>query len=578
MSECIISKIKSMIYVVLLLSLSILGCDDQSTSHDGGVSSAGVLAGQSSVEAGQSSIQAGHSGSGGGEGATKPEGGDEGGRDTQAGIQAGTHMGGASIELGGIMEGGSNPPVHSEDLPLDGLDPELFTRFDRAIPATDSSQCASLQFLYPELGTVIPRNLFGMTLQWGGEAFDSYLITARAGTYQARWLTTQSKLTPEGATWELLKSNRMGGVVEWTLSVLVNESRCDGGQTSIEIDPSELLGAVYYWSTGDMGIMRLAAGDREPEPLLTPSVSPELNCPACHALSRDGQRIAFTRTVFPPFGDLSVSEIMQPRSLLYDPSGVEGYFPSFSPNAGYLVAGSSGRVVMRDSNTGQELNYLSLPENTVGGIPDWSWQGDRITAVVGPSGFVNFLPNEGINSGSIYEWVKRTGESGAPGTIPEDWGTAVLLVPQEGDLSNDRPAYDPTGRMIAFNKEGSDPTAGEGMSNRNVSLWMIPVAQEGASPVELQAANQGEMKGNSWPKWAPTDQRGRLWLAFSSFRDYGHLLPNNSNTTRRPQIWVTAIDPNAPAGVDPSAPAFWLPFQDINSGNHIPYWAAYEKR
>ena len=360
--------------------------------------------------------------------------------------------------------------------------------------------------------------------------------------------------------------------------MLIGEGRCEGGVTSLEVDPSELSGAVYYWSTGDMGIMRLAAGERAPEPLLTPAVSPELNCPACHALSRDGQRIAFTRTTFPPFGDLSVSNIATPRDLLYDPMGVEGYFPSFSPNASYLVAGSSGRVVLRDSNTGQELNHLTLPDATVGGVPDWSWQGDRITAVVGPAGLLNFLPNEGINSGSIYEWVRVAGERGEPGAAPEDWGTPSLLVAQEGELSNDRPAYDPTGRLIAFNKEGSDPTSGEGMGNRNVSLWAISVGQEGATPVELSRANQGELRGNSWPKWAPSDQRGRLWLAFSSFRDYGHILPDNANTVRRPQIWVTAIDPSAPQGVDPSAPAFWLPFQDVNSGNHIPYWAAYEKR
>jgi hypothetical protein len=147
-----------------------------------------------------------------------------------------------------------------------------------------------------------------------------------------------------------------------------------------------------------------------------------------------------------------------------------------------------------------------------------------------------------------------------------------------GDLSNDRPAYDPTGQLIAFNTEGDDPTAGEGRGNRNVALWVIPVGQPSPTPIPLARANKADMQGNSWPKWAPSDGRGRLWLAFSSFRSYGHLLPDNPNNARRPQIWVTAIDPNAPEGSDPSAPAFWLPFQNIESGNHIPYWAAYEKR
>ena len=40
------------------------------------------------------------------------------------------------------------------------------------------------------------------------------------------------------------------------------------------------------------------------------------------------------------------------------------------------------------------------------------------------------------------------------------------------------------------------------------------------------------------------------------------------------QLWMVAFDPaRAAAGMDPSFPAFWLPFQDINSGNHIGQWS-----
>jgi hypothetical protein len=37
-------------------------------------------------------------------------------------------------------------------------------------------------------------------------------------------------------------------------------------------------------------------------------------------------------------------------------------------------------------------------------------------------------------------------------------------------------------------------------------------------------------------------------------------------------IWVAAIDPNAPAGSDPSHPAFYLPGQE-ESGNYRPVFA-----
>ena len=34
------------------------------------------------------------------------------------------------------------------------------------------------------------------------------------------------------------------------------------------------------------------------------------------------------------------------------------------------------------------------------------------------------------------------------------------------------------------------------------------------------------------------------------------------------QLWVSALDANLPAGKDPSHPAFYLPGQDVTTGNH----------
>ena len=41
----------------------------------------------------------------------------------------------------------------------------------------------------------------------------------------------------------------------------------------------------------------------------------------------------------------------------------------------------------------------------------------------------------------------------------------------------------------------------------------------------------------------------------------------------RPQIWMAAFFPDRAANAqDPSAPSFWLPFQDIATSNHIAQW------
>ena len=205
---------------------------------------------------------------------------------------------------------------------------------------------------------------------------------------------------------------------------------------------------------------------------------------------------------------------------------------------------------------------------TVGGSPDWSWQGNRIVAVVGPSGLMNPIPNAGISSGSIYEWIRRDDLT---------WPSPNEIIEATDLTWNTNPAYSPDGSIIAFNVESDDPNGGDSMGNSNVELWIKHVGDTSA-PIRLDAANQDTFLGNSWPKWSPVDGRGRMWLAFSSIRDYGHILTNSRTDTPRPQIWITAIQLNTPVGIDPSAPAFWLPFQSISSGNHIPYWAPYEKQ
>ena len=67
--------------------------------------------------------------------------------------------------------------------------------------------------------------------------------------------------------------------------------------------------------------------------------------------------------------------------------------------------------------------------------------------------------------------------------------------------------------------------------------------------------------------------RDRLWVTFSSRRDYGLRLQQQSRAveSRTAQLWMAALRPNRTG--DPSAAAFWLPFQDLNSGNHIGQWA-----
>jgi hypothetical protein len=90
---------------------------------------------------------------------------------------------------------------------------------------------------------------------------------------------------------------------------------------------------------------------------------------------------------------------------------------------------------------------------------------------------------------------------------------------------------------------------------------------------------------NYEPTVAPVPSGGYIWVIFTSRRLYGNMAtsdpwqsdPRNydatqfANTTCK-KLWVAAIDLNAPAGSDPSHPAFYLPAQELLAGNARGFW------
>ena len=108
----------------------------------------------------------------------------------------------------------------------------------------------------------------------------------------------------------------------------------------------------------------------------------------------------------------------------------------------------------------------------------------------------------------------------------------------------------------------------------DAELWVVKTDGT-VGPLKLDAANIGAGLTNSWARWAPfegsfgQDAERIYWLTFSSKRDFGVRLVGAG----RPQIWMTPFFPDrAATGADPTAPAFRLPFQDLNSSNHIAQW------
>jgi hypothetical protein len=132
-------------------------------------------------------------------------------------------------------------------------------------------------------------------------------------------------------------------------------------------------------------------------------------------------------------------------------------------------------------------------------------------------------------------------------------------------------------------------------------LW-IADASGSTSPVRLDAANgisagkpylpllpskghnagwEGEL--NYEPTVNPHESGGYAWVVFVSRRMYGNIAnidpwwsdPRFQDLYEEPtpkKLWVAAIDLSAPAGTDPSYPAFYLPGQELLAGNSRGFW------
>jgi TolB protein len=162
--------------------------------------------------------------------------------------------------------------------------------------------------------------------------------------------------------------------------------------------------------------------------------------------------------------------------------------------------------------------------------------------------------------------------NGASFTVP------APLVSAEGMQNNFYPGIAPDDTWVVFNRG-----AGESYHTLDATLWAVR-ADRASAPMRLAHADGTGMLGNSWPKWAPFIQSYQgeplLWITFSSRRDYGLRLrqQNREPAQRNSQLWMAAFRPSRAGTGDPSAPAFWIPFQDPGVGNHIAQWSEQVQR
>ncbi|HEY4122664.1 MAG TPA: hypothetical protein VGM56_32590, partial [Byssovorax sp.] len=259
------------------------------------------------------------------------------------------------------------------------------------------------------------------------------------------------------------------------------------------------------------------------------------------------------------------------------PAGASAGYPSYSPDdsqVAYIdVAGSTNNVtgpIVVASYDASTQTFGAPTTMLTPGAPTPPNTDDRF-------GYPVFLPD---NSGILFEReVRRGGDNvivtrnGArselwwlklDGTVPAN---AAPLAALNG-TANGAP-YLPLGANHHGLPDGATP----------VTDVRDPYnADDGAGTFDDTTLNYE-------PTVLPIVAGGYAWVVFTSRREYGNTLTTPPYQSWPPdyptqqlayattkKVWVAAIDLNAPAGSDPSHPAFYLPAQELLAGNSRGFW------
>ncbi|HEX9105162.1 MAG TPA: hypothetical protein VF997_23285, partial [Polyangia bacterium] len=378
-------------------------------------------------------------------------------------------------------------------------------------------------------------------------------------------------LLPDEATWKLLSHASASTTVDVTLRSTDGNGGPVGSAAAqkLSFGDDDLQGGLYYWAAASGSILRYDFGLRNQtaEKFYTAAQSGS-TCVGCHVLSRNGARIAVGMNVPGP-AELRTLDVAT-RATLYDSGsmggGGAGGVPSFgsgsnfealSPDGTQALINSGANLALIDTANGMSLAAGAIMNAT---MPDWSADGSKVVFVrdassACPLGLCGTQP--GVSMGTLML-------TNAAGT---SFSGETTLV--SGGGNNYYPSLSPDGAWVAFNRAA--------MNSYDAPDAKVMLASTGGgAPVDLTAVNA--QAGNSWPKFAPLAHafQGKpiFWLTFSSRRDYGLRLQQQSKThdMQVAQIWMVAISPDRAKSGDGGYPAFWLPFQDITTGNHIAQW------
>lgn len=519
----------------------------------------------------------------GGEAGVAPGGGSGGASGAGASVGTGSPGAGASVHIAACED--DNPA---------GLD-----RASREL-LREGGDPGALRFLYPYDGTVFPRGLEAPVLMWdGGETAQAAYLHIYASDFAYEGCVTpdsEGRFALPQDVWERAAAVTGGKADPFQIELtLLHDGAARGPiRQELVIAPGSLKGSIYYNSySSSLAKEQGAAGGAVLR--IPPGGTAELfvgqrACAGCHSASADGSRLVTNEGVYA----LTPDTAPDPDPL----RGANVEFPGISPDGDVYVFG--GMLTETDTGTILPASGLPLPANELSFSPD----GRLATFIDGP------VNTHGGGVPVNIPWLDDLlGAVNSQGGQDGQGQLAVMAYDESARSFDDYrlfdqvsaaaqwPAITPDNQAILYTDTASndlmilDLDDGEStLLARAMGFRSLQDAADGRS--YLPFASQGEARQAYFPVLAPVAVGGYFWVIFDSPRRYGNFntskldsglaipggiaaalpieLPGVDGALASKQLWVAAIEvaPDGNYGVDRSAPAFYLPGQEMGANNH----------
>jgi dipeptidyl aminopeptidase/acylaminoacyl peptidase len=273
---------------------------------------------------------------------------------------------------------------------------------------------------------------------------------------------------------------------------------------------------------------------------------------------------------------------------------------TFSPDKSQIVTVSNvttTSLTVVSATTGETIQQITVPAGTAGTMPDWSPDGIHLAfadvpmnAINAPGLYFRHLYGSSIGMLDVADGGFSNYQVIAQST------KACPMTQQSGTTeSYANPFFSQDGRWLVYSRgdcqSEADPSSEIILSQPVASApqnHLVTANQQTAAGAVINVENGMPILGPVPANLAADDpNRNFVWVAFTSIRDYGLVLSQDSQVNPQDsgvpsyqvkQIWLAAVDLNQlSAGViavDPSYPAFRFPGQDLAENTHRPFWAA----